>query len=64
MFSEEAIPFEGTSGKEVEQNFDFYLSFLFWALCIRERDGEKREPRHRYSFERVCSLFFFLFPLC
>ena len=45
----------------------------FWFLSVmsylgtlypEERWRKKKEPRHLYSFERVCSLFFFLFPLC
>ena len=43
----------------------WFLSVIpFWELCIRERDGGKREPRHLHSLQRVCNLYFFLFPLC
>ena len=63
MFSDEAIPFEGTSGKEVYQNFDFCLSFLS-GNSVSGREIEEKESPDIFILFRECAAYSFLFPLC
>ena len=57
-FSEEAIPFEGTSGKEVEQNFDYCLSCLFLGHSVSGREMEKKKRAQTSLFFWECAAYF------
>ena len=60
MFSDEAIPFEGTSGKEVYQNFDFYLSFLS-GNSVSGREMEKKRAQTSLFFSESVQPIFLCF---
>ena len=58
MFNDEVIPFEGTSGKEVHQNSDFYLSFLS-GNSVSGREMEEKESPDIFILCRECATYVF-----
>ena len=57
MFSEEAILFEDTSGKEVEQNVDF-ICHSFFGHSVSGREMEEKESPDIFILLRECAAYF------